>query len=429
MGSYASLLFESYQIDSSKNELNPDFLVLFQEQDLKVEIIKKKRGKVLEARAYFENTLECILQRLHIIGYPKELMQSFYSEHLDYKIKSLKQLFKSIQDQEIQKKIKAEIKLLEKSSICDFQEAIKILIDHNIHIYNKETYSGNNPFCNYLLEGTNSIFDKYSDSNSIYDILFCLSDIYPYNSKIVYDYSDLIDYPFFEFSVYDAYENAKSMISYGHKLGAKIILLTEGSSDIRILQSSLEFLYPHLTEYYYLMDFHSSNASGSTSSLVNSIKSFIGAGIKNKIIALFDNDTAAREALSALKGIKIPKTISIQHLPNLEVAENYPTLGPAGLTNMDVNEMACSIEMYLGDNFIKADGNYIPVQWKGYSPKVEAYQGEIMQKELIQGRFFSFIEAAKKDKSLIKTVDLSNIELIFEQLFDAFDPVELAGEI
>jgi hypothetical protein len=47
MGSYANLLFNDYQIDSSKNELNPDFLIFFQEEDLKVDIIKKRRDKIL----------------------------------------------------------------------------------------------------------------------------------------------------------------------------------------------------------------------------------------------------------------------------------------------------------------------------------------------------------------------------------------------
>jgi hypothetical protein len=436
MGSYANLLFGSYEIESSKSELNPDILLFFQEDDLKVEILKKKRGKVVEAKAYFECTLHHILQRLHILGYRKDLMQSYYIEHLEYEIKSLKKSLKTFADTEIQqkikaeiiKKIKAEIKLLESSTIYDFHEAIKFLIDHNIHIYNKRTYTGNNPFCNYLLEGTNSIFDNYPNGKSLYDILFCLSDIYPDSSKLFYDYSELIDYSYFDISVNQAYENTKSMLNYGHKLGEKIIILTEGSSDVKILRASLELLFPHLVEYYYFMDFHSSNASGSTSSLVNSIKSFIGAGIKNKIIALFDNDTAAKEALSALKYIKIPKTISIQHLPHLDFAESYPTIGPTGLTSMNVNEMACSIEMYLGDNFIKNNSGYIPIHWKGYSSKVGAYQGEIMQKEVIQNNFFAFIKEAKQNRSLISTVDLSNLKIIFKQIFNTFDSIEIVGE-
>jgi hypothetical protein len=428
MGRTANLLFENYII-ASTNDLDPEVLTMFQEDDLHVDIIKQEGDTVFEAKAYFQNTIGNIVDRLNIIGYLKELVQGFYIDHLQFDIKKLREHLNSLKEgeEELKKKIETDIRLLQNASISDFNEALEILINEKIYIHNKNTYKGNNYYCRYLLEGNNSIFDKYPD-NSINNIILGISESFPDSSLITYDYSDLIDYSFFEPSVYGAFQYAKSFINYGYKLGEKIIILTEGSTDIKILQSAIELLYPHLKDYYYFMDFHSSNASGSTSSLVNTIKSFVGAGLKNKIIALFDNDTAAREALTSLKAIKIPKTISIQHLPYLAFAENYPTIGPAGFTAMDINGMACSIEMYLGNKFIKDENGYIPVQWKGFSVKMGDYQGEILKKESIQNKFFAYIDEVRQGTTEVDRDDFENLELIFDQIFNAFDPIELAGE-
>jgi len=55
------------------------------------------------------------------------------------------------------------------------------------------------------------------------------------------------------------------------------------------------------------------------------------------VIALFDNDTAAHAAVRGLKGTKLPGTIRVVFLPELELARHYPTLGPQGLMSSDVN--------------------------------------------------------------------------------------------
>lgn len=45
------------------------------------------------------------------------------------------------------------------------------------------------------------------------------------------------------------------------------------------------------------MDYNTPKASGSSSLLVNYIKGFMGSGITNKVIALFDNDTVAIDVI------------------------------------------------------------------------------------------------------------------------------------
>jgi hypothetical protein len=88
-------------------------------------------------------------------------------------------------------------------------------------------------------------------------------------------------------------------------------ILTEGVTDRRVLEASLKLLYPHLAEYYAFMDFDGANAPGGAGQLVNTVKAFAGAGIANRVIALFDNDTAARSALRGLEGVSLPSSMRV----------------------------------------------------------------------------------------------------------------------
>lgn len=48
---------------------------------------------------------------------------------------------------------------------------------------------------------------------------------------------------------------------------------------------------------------------------------------------------------------------------------------------MDMNGMACGIELYLGAEILTGrDGTLAPVQWKGYDVKLRQYQEELPAK-------------------------------------------------
>ena len=73
----------------------------------------------------------------------------------------------------------------------------------------------------------------------------------------------------------------------------------------------------------------------------------------------------------------------------IEFARNYPTQGPNGITNLDINGLACSIELYFGrDILTDKEGKLIPIQWKGYEESLKQYQGEILKKKELQEAFF-----------------------------------------
>lgn len=201
----------------------------------------------------------------------------------------------------------------------------------------------------------------------------------------------------------------------------KVIVLTEGRSDARILSESLSLLYPHLADYFSFMDFDGVRIGGGAGSLVNIVKAFAGAGIVNRTVALFDNDTAAKAALTGLRSIRLPSNIVVKQLPRLAELESYPAIGPSGLALMNVNDVAGGLELYLGaDLLTESSGGRLPVQWTGYEPSARAYQGELISKGEAQDRFWARLKACKADPRVVGATDWHGIRAILGELFAAF---------
>ena len=216
-------------------------------------------------------------------------------------------------------------------------------------------------------------------------------------------------------------ENEDDFFSSEYSSNKKIIVLTEGKSDALFLSKSLQLLYPHLFNCFSFIDFDGARVNGGAGSLANMVKSFSGAGIVNKIIAVFDNDTAAMAALKPLKKAKVSANIKIITLPDIDVLNNYPTLDPSGMVLMNVNGLAGSIEMYFGRDALCDDqGKFIPIKWTSYESSLEQYQGEIIGKDTVQKKFRRQLEMCTNDYSLIESFDWSGIKAIFEIFFTVF---------
>lgn len=160
---------------------------------------------------------------------------------------------------------------------------------------------------------------------------------------------------------------------------------------------------------------------GGVGHLMNVVKSFAGAGIENKIIALFDNDTAAYSTIESLKHIDIPSNIKVTHYPDIDLANHYPTYGPSGLTRENINRLAGSIELYFGVDVLKENGDLTPIQWKGYDERIGKYQGEILHKNELKTHFITKLKDCQNDQSRIIKEDWKEIDQIFKHLFTLFD--------
>ena len=197
-----------------------------------------------------------------------------------------------------------------------------------------------------------------------------------------------------------------------------ITILTEGPTDIDLLRPTLGVLYPHLEDYFSFMDFRTLSIEANAAALVKLIKAFAASGIKQKFLAIFDNDAAATTALRALKNQDIPDNIKFMQLPSLLSATDYPTIGPQGESNADVNGCACSIEMYLGDDVLRNEkGELYKVRWGAFLEGAKVYQGELQHKKEIQQKYLSKIMIDYPDQW--PDHDWSGMELVLEAMFEA----------
>jgi hypothetical protein len=198
-----------------------------------------------------------------------------------------------------------------------------------------------------------------------------------------------------------------------------IIIVTEGKSDSRLLGRSLELLYPELKDFVSFIDFETANARGGTPELIQFARMLSGCGIKNRVLFLFDNDTAGVEALQLLQSGPLPASAFAMTLPPREFARSYPTVGPTGPVASDINGRACSLELYLGADVLTENGALCPVRWVGFNDRLQEYQGQIANKAGVQKRFEEKLEAAKADLGAVSRYDFAGVREIFEAIIAA----------
>jgi hypothetical protein len=216
---------------------------------------------------------------------------------------------------------------------------------------------------------------------------------------------------------------AAKTLSYKASAYAPIIVLTEGKTDTEFLKAALAILYPHLTDLIRFLDYER-RPEGGAGALVNNIRAFAAAGIVNRIIVIFDNDTAAAEALSRVDASSFAPGIQILRYPNLKLAESYPTVGPptanspqGSISLTNINGLAGSIEIYLGTDVLKQeDGSLQPIQWTSLSSGMQKYQGEITNKAKIQEKFRIKYKTAQEHPETVQYGDWSGLKLIVDAI-------------
>lgn len=240
------------------------------------------------------------------------------------------------------------------------------------------------------------------------------------SEHLVYDLTDLLQAGYMD-EEDDCVALAEIETNANIVFHRKVIVLTEGKTDKDFLERSLKILYPHLADYFHFFDFNLNKHPGGAGVLANLVRAFAAASVEHHILALFDNDTAAKNELRILKTNTLPENIKFCHYPNLAMAENYPTIGPSGRNTTNVNGLAGSIELYLGRDVLEdEDGELTPVQWTGYQRGIDAYQGEVLDKKKIQDRFSEKLESCERFSEKIDSFDWDGVRAILDMMRTAF---------
>lgn len=207
-----------------------------------------------------------------------------------------------------------------------------------------------------------------------------------------------------------------------------VVVLTEGRTDAEFLAAGLKVLRPYLTDLIRFLDYER-RPEGGAGALAGMVRAFAAAGTADRVVAVFDNDTAAAAALGSLKKVKLPSQITVIQYPELDLAKAYPVLDspgpePAGNTpqSADVNGRAASIEMYLGrDVLTRPGGKLYPVRWTAGDPTAGSQQGKFddRDKAAIHKAFRAKAKAALSDPVQAGQQDWSGLLLIIDSILAA----------
>lgn len=400
MSSFAYLYVDDEEIYHWRNDLDHSIMSLFSKGDIveasgdeAIQIVKSRGlnaydgyeddGDDFSIMLFARNAKE-LKDRLKVLGYSEETFRQFLQDVASYENES-----SSTADDERLKEFRAERQL-----------QLEDMVDAYI---NDRQLSE---------ENSKKLLDII-DYDSCFALYYNLKDVED-AANVTLDISEFAYEGWYDDSMLEMNQVAENI----QRSVAPPIILTEGVFDRRVLKDSIELLYPHLTNYIKFLD-TDYKTEGGTGALVRTLKSFAAAGISNRIIAIFDNDTAAYDALSTLRITSLPLNYKVMHYPDIDLGVNYPTLGPQGSVNMDINGLAGAIELYLGeDTLTDEEGNFKQVQWTGYMSKLGKYQGEILDKAKVQQVFLDKLKAAKQDASLIETQDWRGVRLIIDSIIN-----------
>ncbi len=447
MGSYATFSVAGRELFSTKNGIDPLLMSMFRARDKRV---RKEGATEAIAKAYsreaevedidsvtiveYRSTVSELRDRLDLMGFTLEHSRRTFERGIKHaREESHSDLNESLPDvlqEHYREKAEVERRLTFEDWLAGLSKIIRDGLEATPHGYGQSSLLQDYPV-SYMLneqslgDGAHLGFPSY-DSRSV---LRAMCEVLEPDANVVMDLTDLVLGGWYDTDD-DLIEEADYLVAADYQTTQRIIALTEGGSDKRVLEASLELLYPHLREYFAFMDFDELNVPGGAGSLVNFVKAFAAAGVINRVVAIFDNDTAAGDALRALDGLKLPINVAITRLPVLDELEQYPTLGPSGTALMNINGLAASLELYFGQDVLtRADGSLTPVQWRGFNQALGKYQGEILDKQALQERFAHKVEKARVYAELTNSPDWAPIRKVLETIRAAVSALKPLDEI
>lgn len=404
----------------TKSYVEPELMLIFRESDKKVFDRKcSERSRLVwgnlseneyEKAFEYQCKLKLIKERLNLFGFNFEDIKSKFNciknEYIDYNYSLLKE----------EKPFSDFIKKLDSLSFDDYCSYLKYYYQNRYNL-NEST----NKIFNLLNKEVNHDNEVFTFGYDIREIIILFSHLLTGEERIIQDLTEVTNAGYYEIEN-NVVKDCEKLILKSSKPSEQIYIFTEGSSDRYILEKSLKILFPHLYDFFEFVDYEASNLDGGAHILTKMIKAFVGAKMPNKILAIFDSDTAALESINTLSKINLPKNIKVTKYPNFDLLQSYPTLGPSGLSKQNIYTKAASIELYVGKDCIKDEStsDYYPIVWRSFNENLDQYHGEISNKKKIFENFKLKIKSNDYDNP---HYDWSGLTFIWNHIF------KLVGEM
>ncbi len=398
MGANGDLCVDGYQLAAFSYRVPALYCSLFQERERLVGEIQEPPedhgGEIYTTKfVHYETTVKAALQRLSLMGFSLPRCKAQFEKGWATEVSELEAWAKTAPVEEDEdnyrywqvKKWKTYLSQLRALNFEKWRETLRWFLEAG-HFESTEYLEYR--IGDEAVEQFSELFDQENEGFPVnMDLrmqwVAVLSTFEP-NLPVVLDVSELVEYGRIQ-SDDRVIDIGCNELRHGISENEPILVLTEGSSDATILRLSLAALYPELEDRFQFLDFDSSNYGGGAPSLATQVKGFAAAGVRNKILGVVDNDAVGRDALRQLENTRLPPNIGVMTLPELAVANRYPTLGPLGKLSGTVNGLAVSIEFFAGEQLLMeaGGGEPDPVVWGSYISGLKTYQGELSRKTVV----------------------------------------------
>ena len=447
MGSYAILSLESLNLAWTKNDIDPRLMWIFRPSEKHTEQLTQRNCQHLPGfiedfsideydeyspftRVVYRCTAAVAKDRLDLKGFTYEVAKAHFTTQRTPTIQRFEHRVQDPRFSNLADSFKEDLRVLRTLTVENWREGIKRINEERITtdtINELPITDKQLPLLRYMLTSSNGSYGYPEDSLHPADwrhLVRIALEAVPPQEDLTYDLSDLVVGGWVD-ETDNLVAIAEDIMNADFPIFQRVIVLTEGSTDRDILKRSLKLLYPHLADYFHFFDFTARKVGGGSGELANLVRAFAAADIKQRVLALFDNDTAAKASLSSLNTDSLPSNIAVHHYPAIPIASNYPTIGPAGKARMDVNGTAGSIELYLGQDVLRdAEGLLSPVRWTGYDRGIREYQGEMLDKQVVLGRFMAKLANCEQQHDQINSYDWQGIRAIIDSIRGAFNSID-----
>lgn len=190
------------------------------------------------------------------------------------------------------------------------------------------------------------------------------------------------------------------------------LIATEGTSDTHIIKRAIALLRPDIEDFFRFIDLEDRHPFSGTGNLAKFAEGLVKIDVHNRVIFLFDNDAEGCDARRSLQKYTFPVNMRATVLPDLEELRSFPSRGPDGVTNADINGRAAAIECYL-DLRLK---NRKPAQvtWTNYKAELDTYHGALDFKESYAKAFYE----ATVESIASGAYDVGKLRAVLDALVD-----------
>lgn len=369
MGSIISLGIGHLEIDWGKNNYFRNHSQLFLPDDITDTTYFYAENHTATEPAYVRS-LRSVKKRLELLGYTREECRRRYDNAIaevpDYYPEpgiSFDVLARAIANVDVQK-----IRLPDDPEHYDFGEYVtkNILSDHEFtksdeHLASLTNYDGH-----------------FFENLDPYIILRLLAEN-PNNLDydVTWRFNDVVEGGWVE----------QTELYVGLSKSDQILVVTEGSSDSKIIKKALEIWHSDVADFFKFVDMTDNYPFTGAGNVLRFCQGLCRIGILNRVIVVLDNDTEGRSTCEKIRRLDLPDRMSVTILPDLEDAKAINTLGPTGSSTENINGKAVSIELFLDLNAVGKGA--ATVRWTSYDKSTKSYQGELVSKEDYTRDFFA----------------------------------------